>query len=264
MNAYLKGKKVGLVLSGGGVRGMAHIGILKALAEKGIDCQIVAGSSVGALIGALYAAGYDAKDMLEFFRQTPMFKYNFFTINKPGFFDTAKYYNIFKKYLPRDSFEVLSKKLYVTATDLQKGELRVFSEGNLINPLLASAALPPVFSPITIENTLYADGGIINNFPLEPVKDQVDFLIGSNVSVVDELKKGELKTSLQLAQRSTALMIYAINKDKLEQCDLLFQPMDLEHIGVFDRKGLEKSYNIGYAHALEVLNRKAAKLQTSS
>ncbi len=264
LKTRLKDKKVGLVLSGGGIRGLAHVGMLKALKEAEVECEVVSGSSVGAVVGALYAAGYNEEDMLNFFRQTPLFKYNFFTINKPGFFDTEKYYNIFKKYLPRDSFSVLSRQLFVTATDLQKGELKFFSEGSLILPLLASAALPPVFSPVKINGVLYADGGILNNFPVEPILGKVDFLIGSNVSMVREVKPGELSTSMQLAQRGTALMVYAINREKIKSCDLLFEPPDLDSIGAFDRKSLEKSYKIGYDHAKMVLGSVPANPQTSS
>ncbi|MEX0361030.1 MAG: patatin-like phospholipase family protein [Allomuricauda sp.] len=119
-------KSVGLVLSGGGIRGMAHIGLLKAMEEKGVQAQLVAGSSVGALVGALYANGNSIEEMLQFFKETPLFKYDFFAINKPGFIDTERYFKIFKGYFPEDSFEALRIPLFVVATDLLKGEERVF------------------------------------------------------------------------------------------------------------------------------------------
>ncbi|WP_321978467.1 patatin-like phospholipase family protein, partial [Aureibaculum sp. 2210JD6-5] len=89
----IEGKAIGLVLSGGGVKGMAHIGVIKALKEHGINAEIISGVSAGALVGALYANGLDESDMLHFFRQTPLFKYNFLSINKPGLFDTEKYHH---------------------------------------------------------------------------------------------------------------------------------------------------------------------------
>jgi NTE family protein len=246
-------KSVGLVLSGGGVRGMGHIGMLRALKERDIQASIISGSSVGALVGALYAGGRDIEDMLAFFKETPLFKYNFLTINKPGLVDTERYYPIFKEYIPFEDFESLHKQLYVMATNLQKGVEEVFSRGELIMPLLASAALPPVFSPVEINNTLYADGGIMNNFPSEPLHGKADFIIGSNVSVVREVKKKEIKSSFQLASRTTSLMVYAINRQKIRSCDIIFEPAELEHIGVFDKKAIEKAYQIGYDHAARVL-----------
>ena len=108
-----------------------------------------------------------------------------------------------------------------TSSLLVKGEEEFFSSGELIRPLLASAALPPVFSPVNINNSMYGDGGIMNNFPLEPVKGKVDFMIGSNVSVIKQVEKKQISSSFQLATRTTALMIYAINRAKIHQCDLL-------------------------------------------
>lgn len=249
----LQSKSVGLVLSGGGVKGIAHIGMLKALDEYGIGANVVAGTSVGALVGALYANGNSVDDMLHFFKETPLFRYNFMTILKPGLLDTERYYDLFKAYFPEDSFSKLDRKLYVVATDLQKGDQKVFSDGELIRPLLASAALPPLFSPVNIQGNLYADGGIMNNFPYSEICDISDFIIGSNVSSVREIGKEAISTSFQLASRTTALMIYAINREKIQKCDLVFEPKELELIGILDKKGIEKAFAIGYEHALRKL-----------
>ncbi len=248
----LKGKKVGLVLSGGGVRGLAHVGLLKALDECGISVDMISGTSAGALVGALYAAGKDNDTIRNFFKSTSLFSYHYLTIQKPGLLDTDRYYKVFRTFFPQDTFESLEKKLYVTTTNLQKGTAEVFSSGPLIQALLASAALPPVFSPVQIGEYLYADGGIMNNFPLEPLS-SCDYLIGSNVTKIRELDKKEISSSLQLANRTTALMIYAINHKKMKRCDLLFEPESLDKIGVLDRKGLELAFSIGYEHAISVL-----------
>ncbi|MEM7382499.1 MAG: patatin-like phospholipase family protein [Bacteroidota bacterium] len=248
-----KSKSIGLVLSGGGVRGMAHIGLIKALKEHHIEIASVSGSSVGALVGALYCNGNSTEEMLAFFKETPLFKYNFFTINKPGFLDTDRYFSIFKGYFPEDQFEHLEKELFVVATDLQGGHEKVFSRGALIKPLLASAALPPVFSPVEIDGVLYADGGIMNNFPKEYLPQKTDFTIGSNVSIAGYVDKNGLKNALQLTGRVTGLMIYALGKDKLRNCDLAIEPKELEEIGVLDKKGIEKAFEIGYEYASTIL-----------
>ncbi|MDP5231980.1 MAG: patatin-like phospholipase family protein [Cellulophaga sp.] len=250
MNKNLKtSKNIGLVLSGGGVRGMAHIGLLQAMKEFNIEAKTVSGSSVGALIGALYANGNSMEDMMRFFKETPLFKYNFLTILKSGFIDTDRYIDIFKQYFPEDSFEALEKKLFVVATNLQKGEEEFFSSGELIRPLLASAALPPVFSPVELHGNLFADGGVMNNFPSEPLANVSDYIIGCNVSITKDLEQKDLKNSFQLTGRVTGLMIYASAKNKLRDCDILVSPVELENIGILDRKGMLKAYNIGYEHA---------------
>ncbi|MBO0591339.1 patatin-like phospholipase family protein [Cellulophaga sp. E16_2] len=242
-------KSIGLVLSGGGVRGMAHIGLIKAMQEFGIEAKSVTGSSVGALVGALYANGNSIEDMLHFFKTTPLFNYQFLTIAKAGFMDTDKYIRFFKAYFPEDSFESLQKELHIVATNIQDGNAEFFSTGELIRPLLASAALPPVFSPIEVKGQLYVDGGIMNNFPAEPLYEKCTYIIGSNVSIVSKLEKKDLKNTYQLTGRVTGLMIYAASKTKLKSCDLLFESPDLEHIGMLDRKAIEKAYTIGYEHA---------------
>ncbi len=147
-------KSIGLVLSGGGVRGMAHVGLLKAMEEFGVEAKSITGSSVGALVGALYANGNSIDDMLNFFKTTPLFNYQFLTIAKAGFIDTDKYVNLFKAYFPQDNFETLQKELHVVATNIQDGNEVFFNSGELIRPLLASAALPPVFSPVELNGQL--------------------------------------------------------------------------------------------------------------
>ena len=140
-------------------------------------------------------------------------------------------------------------------TNLEKGELRVFHQGELIPAILASAALPPYFSPVRIDNERYGDGGVMNNFPVEPLKDKVDLIFGSNVSMVRDVIRKEIHSSLQLVQRTIDLMLYAMNKPKLQDCDLLFQPYALEAIGILEKKKIDQAYQIGYEHARETLSK---------
>ncbi|MEN1784216.1 MAG: patatin-like phospholipase family protein [Bacteroidota bacterium] len=244
----LQGKSIGLVLSGGGIRGMAHIGFIKAMQEHGLKAGAVSGTSVGALVGALYANGNTVEDMLQFFKDTPLFQYNYFTFNKPGFIDTERYFKFFKAYFPQNTFESLQYKLYVVATDLLLGKEVVFQSGPLIYPLLASAALTPVFSPVEIQGSYFADGGVMNNFPKEYLDGSCDVIIGSNVSVAGVLRKKDLSNAWQLGARVTGLAIYASSKDKLKKCDMAIEPNDLEQIGVFDKKNIEAAFEIGYEH----------------
>ena len=249
----IRSKSIGLVLSGGGVRGMAHIGLIKAMQEFGLEANIVSGSSIGALVGALYAAEKSVDDMLRFFKETPLFRYNYFAVAKPGLINTERYIDTFQQYFPENSFESLKKELYVVATNLELGEEVFIHSGELIMALLASAALPPVFSPVLYKGDLHADGGIMNNFPSEPIQEKVDYLIGSNVSIVSKLDKKHLTNSFQLTGRVTGLMIYAINREKIHKCNLVIEPQELEHIGILDRKGIEKAYALGYEAAVRQL-----------
>ncbi|WP_245759749.1 patatin-like phospholipase family protein [Robiginitalea myxolifaciens] len=247
-------KQCGLILSGGGVRGMAHIGILEVLKEYELQPHWVSGSSVGALIGALYAQDASSKEMLAFFKNTPLFRYSFFSLSKPGLLNTDRYFDLFKAQWPENSFESLRRPLYVAATDLLNGDVVYFHQGELIPALLASAALPPIFSPVQIGKGLYADGGIMDNFPRSPLEEHVEFLVGSNVSVIETVEKKAISSSFQLTNRTTSLMLYAINKERIIKSDLLFEPLNLEKINVLDKAGIEKAYQIGKDYARKVMD----------
>ncbi|MBT8394175.1 MAG: patatin-like phospholipase family protein, partial [Bacteroidia bacterium] len=169
---------LGLVLSGGGVRGAAHIGAIKALEEFSIHPTHIAGTSAGAIVGALYAYGYSCKEMNSFFKKVQILDFKKYARNKPGFIDSEKYYSIFTEYFPIDDFSILKKKLTITATDILEGTLKAFSRGELIKPIIASATFPGLFAPIKINDSYYIDGGTLNNFPVELVSDSCDTIIG--------------------------------------------------------------------------------------
>ncbi|MAU15953.1 MAG: phospholipase [Muricauda sp.] len=245
----LKNATLGLVLSGGGIKGMAHIGLLKALTQRGIYPDQISGVSAGALVGGLYADGASIEDMLLFFKETPLLKYNFVSVNKPRLFDTDKYLHFFETFFTAHRFEELEKRLVVVATNLLKGEPVYFEKGELFKPLLASAALPPVFSPVSISGQLYADGGIMNNFPVEPLTGACDVIIGCYTTSMKEVGKGQIKNALQISQRANLLMLHANAMDKLYVPDFLFVPEELGGIGVLDKKGIDKAFVIGYDHA---------------
>jgi NTE family protein len=250
----LKNRTIGLVLSGGGVKGMAHIGVIKALIERDILPQCISGVSAGALVGALYADGASVAHMLDFFKETPLLKYNFMTINKPGLFDTEKYLVYFEDFFEATHFEELAIPLSLVATNLQLGQPAYYSKGPLFKPLLASAALPPVFSPVSINGELFADGGIMDNFPVDALVNSCDIIIGCYASSMQEIKKNQLKNALQLTQRANLLMLHANSMEKLNVPDLIFKPKALGDIGVLDKKGIDKAFNIGYEEASKQLD----------
>jgi len=241
---------LGIVLSGGGVRAIAHIGLLQALKENNIHPQIIAGTSGGAVVGALYASGYDTPIMLQFFKDTPLFKFTLYTLNKPGIMDTDKYSVFFKSYFKEDSFEKLKKPLYVTATNLLTGKPTFFNSGTLIKAVLASAALPPIFSPIEIDGNLYSDGGILNNFPIEPLRFNCKKIIGSFVNPLTIIDKKDVKSTLALIQRVYHIGLDAKDLIKFDQCNYVFTPKDIKSVGVLDNKAILKAYKIGYKQAM--------------
>jgi len=242
-------KSIGIVLSGGGVRGIAHVGLLRALRERNIKPHFIAGASAGALVGALYAQNYEYEDILDFFRSTPLFDFSRYSANKPGWLDSDKYRDFLIKYFPEDRFEELDRRLFVIASDLLNAEWEVFYSGELIRPLLASAAIPALFTPVEIDGRLFSDGGVMNNFPVEPLLPVCQKIIGSFVNPLRPMERDQLTTSLRVLQRAYDLSFYANSASKFSQCDYLFKPQVLHEYGMLDTRHLEEIFDIGYQKA---------------
>ncbi len=245
--------KTGLVLSGGGARGVAHIGVLKALEEKGINITHIAGTSAGAIVGALYAAGHSWETILTFFKTIPIFHYKRYAYNKPGFIDTSKFYKDFFQLLKEDDFKTLQKQLYIPATNLVDGIVKIFHKGELINPILASAAIPGIFTPVVINNVPYVDGGVLNNFPVEPIKNQCDKIIGVYVNPLEEITANQLKHSYQIANRAYEISFGSQCHSKFKDVDVLIAPKKLEKYGMFNLKNIDAIFDIGYESAIQIL-----------
>ncbi|GAA4804374.1 patatin-like phospholipase family protein [Litoribaculum gwangyangense] len=243
-------QKIGLVLSGGGVRAIAHIGLVKVLLEHDIVPTHVSGTSAGALVSALYANGYNTDEMIQFFKQTPILDFSLYALKKPGLLDSEKYIRYFNKFFTENSFEKLKYPLTITATNLLSGRLEYFSEGELIKPLIASCALPPLFSPLKINDNLYSDGGILNNFPVEPLKKQdVPKIVGSFVNPITTVKASEINTSLKLIYRVYHLGLETNNIKKFKLCNYVFEPKPIDKIGTLETKSIDAAFEIGYNQA---------------
>nr|WP_294934145.1 patatin-like phospholipase family protein [uncultured Flavobacterium sp.] len=209
-----KKPKIGVVLSGGGAKGLAHIGVLKVLEEAGVEISYIGGTSMGAIIGGLYASGYSAKQLDSIFSvvdadallqdYTPRTSKNFFEKRNDEVYAVSLPFNKFKVGVP----SALSKGMYnynllsrlmnhvrhtrdfnhlpipfvCIATDIETGEEVVMRSGVLPKAILASGAFPSLYSPVEIDGRLLIDGGVTNNYPLEEVKKMgADIIIGVDV-----------------------------------------------------------------------------------
>ncbi len=247
---------IGLVLSGGGARGVAHIGVLKALEEQGVEVTHISGTSAGAVVGAMFAAGNSWQDIFRFFKEVPIFNYRRYAINKPGFIDSLKFYKDFEGLFKEDDFASLEKKLFVTATNLIDGKIKIFSSGELIKPVLASASFPGIFTPISINKGAYVDGGLLNNFPVEPLKPLCDKIIGVFVNPLETIQIEELSHSYQILNRSLQISLGNQSLHKFKDCDFVISPAGLTKFGIFDLKTLDAIFEIGYLAAIKELETK--------
>ena len=246
--------QLGMVLSGGGARGLAHVGVFRALAEEGVEPQVIAGTSAGAIVAALHAAGYSPEVMLEFFIRKNPFRVSKLSLAKPGIFDTEKVVADFLEYFPQDSFEALAKPIFLTATDIVEARPEIFATGRLISAILASASTPALFAPTEIDGHWYSDGGIINNFPVEPLLGHCNSILGVYASPLRSIGEPSLRSSFAVAQRAFEIGSYYSSRRKFHHCDLVLCPPELNIHGTFETKNFAIIEEIGYRAARDQMD----------
>ncbi|WP_276359133.1 patatin-like phospholipase family protein [Daejeonella sp. H1SJ63] len=179
--------KIGLVLSGGGIRGIAHLGVLQAMTEAGIKFDKISGTSAGSIVGSLFAQGIEPAEILKTFMKTHLYKYIRPAFKAKGLMLLDKIRTLLLDYIPHDSFEGLKTSMVITTTNFNECKVEYFSSGELINPILASSSIPVFFKPIKIEGGIYIDGGIKNNFQAEPLRSDCEFIIGSSCNHLPDM-----------------------------------------------------------------------------
>jgi NTE family protein len=246
--------KFGIVLSGGAVRGLAHIGVLKALEEHGVYPTVISGASAGAIIGVFYADGYSPGELEEIALKTNIFDYI-----KPSFppgqalFSLEKLDKFLDKYISKKDLSQLEKKMFVCVTNLNKGFPEYFSSGDIYTLLMATSALPFVFKPVEIKGFTYIDGGITNNLPVEPIVNTADFKIGVDVNPMGE--ETDLKNPVKILIRSLFLAIRSNVDVRKKYCDIFIQPEPLIDIGLFSTWKMKEAIDIGYRYTKDILRR---------
>ncbi len=277
-------KKIGLVLSGGGAKGFAHIGVLKVIEKAGIKIDYIAGTSMGAVIGGLYASGYNATQIDSIFKATnfdallndyiPRTSKNFYEKRNDEMYAIALPFNKFKVSVPL----AISKGLYnynslnqlfqtvrsvknfnklpipfsCFATDIETGKAVLLDSGYLPQAILASSAFPTLFSPIEIDGKFLVDGGISDNYPVERIREMgAEIVIG--VDVQDDLKKRDkLIEATGILVQITNLQMIENMKGKAKMTDIYIKP-EVSQYGVISFDKGEEIMQIGEKTANEFL-----------
>jgi NTE family protein len=243
--------KTGLVLSGGGARGISHIGAIKALIEAGYTFDVISGTSAGAFIGALLAYGYSPDEILDIFLKTKFSSYVRFGFSTGGLLSIENADRILLKYIPENTFESLKTPLVVTTTDIQAGEEVCFRNGELARPVIASCCLPGLFKPIRFQGRDLIDGAIFNNLPVAAIENEVNYLIGIHCNPIT-LQKSSPHIH-NIAYRSFRLAMRGKAKASLDRCNLLIEAPELHSFSPFDFRKTQQLFDIGYAYAKEFL-----------
>lgn len=244
--------KTGLVLSGGGSRGVAHIGVLQGLAEMGIRPSVISGSSSGALVGALFAAGKTPHEILSIVKEHSAYGLAGMIFSSEGLLSASGLKNILKAELPADAFEKLNIPLFVTATDIKAGTAATFSSGKLYDVLVGSSSFPVLFQPVKHRGRYLLDGGLSDNLPVTCLVGQCDKIIAVNVNKLFTLKRNN-PDRLQTLDRCIHMTIADKVAANARQCDLFLEP-PLQAFSMFDLKSVDRIFRIGYKTVME--NRK--------
>ncbi|WP_378186202.1 patatin-like phospholipase family protein [Aquimarina sp. W85] len=276
--------KVGIVLSGGGAKGLAHIGVLKVIEESGIRIDYIGGTSMGAIVGSLYAAGYSAKTLDSIFRSVDFneliqddlprraktfyeredaekyaitLPFDKFKVGLPkGLSKGQNFYNLFSRYTShvnniRD-FDSLPIPFFCIATNIEDGKPVILDNGYLPQAVSASSALPSVFSPVEIDGMVLTDGGVANNYPVDEIRKKgADIVIG--VDVQDSLMTIKQLTSV------TNIMLQISNfrtikemQDKIKKTDVYIKP-SIGDFTVLSFQDTEKIIKVGEEAALNAI-----------
>ncbi len=279
----IKKPKIGLVLSGGGAKGFAHIGVLKVIEAAGVKIDYIGGTSMGAVVGGLYASGYNAAQIDSIFRTinfdnllkdfTPRNSKTFYEKRNDELYAFVLPFNNFKIGIP----EALSKGMYnynilssftrnvrhvrdfgqlkipflCIATDIETGSQIILDKGNLAHAMVASSAFPTLFSPVEMNGKLLVDGGVTNNYPIDEVRKMgADIIIG--VDVQDGLlARNELKDATKILSQVTSLQSIEKMNLNIKDTDIYIKP-DIKDYGLisFDKglniikKGEEAAFGV--------------------
>lgn len=250
---HQSGEAVGIALSGGGARGFAHIGVLKALHEHGVEPGIVSGTSMGSLVGLLYAAGLSLQDIQELVKREPVVRMVNMAFGKHGFFEMKGVRKILEEVIREDDFSFLKKPFFLSVSNLNTGEREIKNQGKLIEYVIASCSVPVIFAPVVIDGTTYVDGGLFNNLPAESIRERCGFLIGVNVNPVGEVPKFDGLG--EVAERSFSLSIDQNVRVSKELCDFLIEPSAILNYTFWDFDKVDEIVEVGYQHTLEVLSK---------
>jgi len=288
-----KDVKVGLVLSGGGAKGLAHIGVLKVIEESGLKIDYIGGTSMGAIVGGLYASGYSTQQLDSIFETTDFgnliqdnlprsaksfnerrdseryvlkLPFNDFKFGLPtGISKGQNVYNLYAQLLSHvseDDFSKLPTPFFCMATNVETGEVVQLEQGDLATSLSASGAIPTLFSPVYIDDMMLTDGGVLNNFPVEEVKAKgMDIIIG--VDVQDGLRtKEDLVSGIDILTQVNNFRTIKLAKSKSLKTDVYIKP-DIEEFSVLSFEEGETIIDNGEIAARKKLDefRKIARVQ---
>jgi NTE family protein len=239
----------GLVLSGGGARGICHIGVIKALEEFGVTIHQISGTSAGSVTGCLYSYGYKPDEILKIISSASFAKSLKLAWSWTGLLKLDGLKDLFLKYIPENSFESLKIPVTIAATEIRKGTIQYFTTGELIPAILASCCVPAVFNPVEFNGGLYVDGGVLDNLPVKAIDHKCNFIIGSHCNFIRS--DVDMRNFRTVIERSLLMAINGNTTVSKSLCNVLIEPPELGMFSGFDVSKAQEIFDIGYRYTKE-------------
>jgi NTE family protein len=246
--------KKGLVLSGGGARGIAHLGAVKALYEEGHRFDVITGTSMGAIVGSVLANGYEPDEIME--KLTGNLFLSFFRpdLSTSNMLSMNGARKILEKILTVKNIEDLPIPFIATATDFIHGKPAYFDRGHIINAVIASASIPVIFPPAIINGIQYIDGGILNNLPVRHIREDCESVFGFHVNPQNlGLQNGEVKGLINIADRAFNLCMLSNVLPDIKLCDFYLEHENMDEYTTFDFGKSKELFAIGYENTKKAL-----------
>ena len=261
-----KKHKIGLALSGGGALGFAHIGALQALEEHGVKPDFISGSSMGAIIGAIYCAGYSPAKIMRIIQAEKLYKLDKLmspnlNFKQKGLSSHATLRATLKELIPHDCFDSLEIPFAVCVTNITSGTYEYYYSGKgIVEYVVASASIPGVFDPVVIKNTTYVDGGVLNNLPAEILNQKgCDYIIGVDVLPFLPVEK---KSILDITLWSIRLMQHSNTQNGIKYCNWLIESNAIEKYNEFEFDKYKEIYQYGYKAMTEYIHSHPEMIET--
>ena len=249
--------KITLSLSGGGLRGAAHVGAIKFLEEQGVEVTAVSGSSAGAIVGLFLASGLKSDEMLVFLKGLEKKELFAWASGAIGIFKMERLEKKLEEVLKIKDYNELQIPLYTCVTDIDTGEAHYINQGNPIAYTVASSTITPLFAAKKIGNYSFIDGGFSDNLPVKPLKSYYEKNLAININ---PLRGEELSSFKSLAIRSILIMIRSNSMPAKKLTDAFFEVKGVANMHLFDFSEIEMAYNAGYRELKENWNTIYSKL----
>ncbi len=251
MSFIRRNTRYGLALSGGGARGIAHLGVLQALEENNIFPVVVSGTSMGAMVAVSYALGIPPKETLEFIKEEvrPTALKNM-DLKRMGIFNLNKVEQFLREKVEKDDFSALNIPVFITVTNLNTGKFEIRSEGKLIKYVMASASIPLLFRPVVIDGSYYVDGGVTKNLSANVLKGKCDKIIGVHVNHISEMS--DFRRMKEVAIRVYHLAINNTLVNEKESCDYFVDPPETRDFSTLDFDKADEIFDLGYKEGLKL------------